>query len=869
MGVIKKLLFRKNALSDCDYENQFLDMEENIHIHYRDLRIELSRNEFEDFQHIFSVQSKELMEIIEKQQYQDGKLANANQKDVRIWTDSKLNHSISYHQKRISIEECSDGFHLHLRNYKLLLRKDDFLALREAMIESDPKQVPLAENGEQIIQLLVANEVDFALKEKHPEKDISTIFIADYHLNKLIAITQQLGMTQGVFNKHPLFKKKQTLLIAIPLVGKNVQLLKKLIADEHKIVLSQYLEAIKDSVDANELNLLKCQVLDYFAGAKKNIQEQKSSNLALNYKQWLYDPENQQIQFLATNETVTEQAELLKAQQQWDEFLQQQQLYFVKPGKQIYQEAKQQQTIHNILDLIVNEIVAIKGVERIYIMGSMLRQELGIYSVPFVHGMQAKLGSDIDILIELESSAIEIPAEWKLKNLSNTNSCYIYHLSEVALEDKYAFKERFSNIEFLQHLIDAYVYIPGKSDEQKKNDFLQQFNAKCCYSIHSNDAVDIPLMGVVDADLDDPWQSEDGMDSEQDNEPSHKQTREEIKQDPANEEKTEHEIEQDPKLTEIADFLATQYQFSDHRVHYLKAASENGLYHVHHKQKDYVLKIFKVSGNYSSSRLLEHCQYEAKFITSLIKQGVYTPSIVADAEHQLVSQIKGVPCMLYTLQQGKVYKRPEPDFPIEEATYLLARLHTVQTELPILESSGFSFDDVFNLWFPVFQRFRQLTQKDAELQHCFNQLEAVYLRLPNYYERIMENTTIPRINNHGDINPRNFVIENHQASIVDFQNAFFGPRLFDIVDGAFEFSFGGKPPAQDDFSRFESFLSQYQIHSPLSYEEINLLDDVIKCYGIIKFIKEVRMIKGSDNPHNLRRIRALNLAEFLIDRYDL
>ena len=37
---------------------------------------------------------------------------------------------------------------------------------------------------------------------------------------------------------------------------------------------------------------------------------------------------------------------------------------------------------------------------------------------------------------------------------------------------------------------------------------------------------------------------------------------------------------------------------------------------------------------------------------------------------------------------------------------------------------------------------------------------------------------------------------------------------------------------------------------------------------LIKFLKEVRMIKGETNPDNLRRRRALDLARFMRDRLD-
>jgi len=84
MGVIKKLLFRGEVLAKVRHKNFFLDMEENIHIHYRDLRIEFSRLEFEEFCKIFFDQAGQLLEIIHTRNYQDGKVSNSNQDVARI-----------------------------------------------------------------------------------------------------------------------------------------------------------------------------------------------------------------------------------------------------------------------------------------------------------------------------------------------------------------------------------------------------------------------------------------------------------------------------------------------------------------------------------------------------------------------------------------------------------------------------------------------------------------------------------------------------------------------------------------------------------------------------------------------------------------
>jgi hypothetical protein len=192
MGVIKKTLYRGNILGKPRHRNLFLDMEENIHIHYRDLRIELSRGEFEDIASAFAKQAAELQAIIEEKKYQDGKLPNANQEDVRIWTESRLKHEVKYHPQRFSLEECGDGYHFHYRNYKLLIDQDEFRQIARLFASLD-LDGPYASSYEDVLALLEANDVDFTLDAGNVPGEVLAIAVAQHHVPKIRDIFNNIG----------------------------------------------------------------------------------------------------------------------------------------------------------------------------------------------------------------------------------------------------------------------------------------------------------------------------------------------------------------------------------------------------------------------------------------------------------------------------------------------------------------------------------------------------------------------------------------------------------------------------------------------------------------------------------------------------
>ena len=156
---------------------------------------------------------------------------------------------------------------------------------------------------------------------------------------------------------------------------------------------------------------------------------------------------------------------------------------FIKPAKNNYAEAEQQIVQQELDTAIKRHACAFRAVSKVHIMGSAKRHELGCYQVPFVHGKLAKLGSDVDILIEIdENYEQDVPTEWKFINAAASNHCAIYHLGEIALRgEQEAWTADYPNIPFAQHLIDAYVHFPSRGYEAEKDAFLKKFGAQIIY----------------------------------------------------------------------------------------------------------------------------------------------------------------------------------------------------------------------------------------------------------------------------------------------------------------------------------------------------------------------------------------------------
>jgi Ser/Thr protein kinase RdoA (MazF antagonist) len=810
MGVIKKILYRGNILGKSRHRNLFLDMEENIHIHYRDLRIELSRSEFEEITSAFQKQSQELLAIIREKNYQDGKLPNANQEDVRIWTESSLKHEVKYHPRRFSLEECGDGYHFHYRNFKLLIDQAEFRQIAQLFKAMDVNG-PYAASYEEVLSLLEANEVDFLLASGNKTDEVLSISVAQHHLPKINSIFEYIGFSaekQG--NERSYRGALLTVMAKVDSLHTPADF-KRIRGQREVRQLVEYLSREGASLDPNDLNHIKCQVLDYYSAIKSG----QIQNFETDPQLWLYAPAKKQVIFPYNASANGEKNQAEQLYRAWSTLLSSLKLDFIKPAKEAFPTAEQNALQQQIAEFLHNEVASAIAVDRIFIMGSASRQAMGRYQTPFVHGKLTKLGSDVDILIEISPGREDdIPDNWHFINPSASNHCAVYHLGQIPLAGGAGeWQAMFPHIEFTHHLIDAYVYFPSRGYQAEKDAFLRKFGARIHYERVRDGAVN-------------------------------------------------HGKEEE----ELAALIEQIYPFEHVMVEKMTVSTLNTLYRVAIDDGNFILKLFKVSGNYNRSRIGEHAEYEAKLIKHLREHDVPTAGVIPTREG-MVAKISGFPALLFERLPGTVCGRPE--YPMDKVGAALAAIHRVQMAHQLVVPRSFSFEHICSIWLPTFHDYAAKHSHGSPIAKAFAKLNPIATMHKRAKDRAALLSRSVSVHNHGDVTPKNVIVDaTGEVRFFDFNNAFFGPRLVDILDGAFEFSLAEKYIDAADFARFDDFIKHYTRHYPLTSAEYKDLPLWIGLMGVIKFTKEIRVMLDSDS-NGLRTRRALAIAAFMVSRLEI
>lgn len=224
MSATIKQFYRGEDLAPTDHRDMFLEIDEGIRIHYRELQLELSVKEFEDFVATLKQQSDKVLDVIQKTNFEDGKSFGVNGEEFRIWAGSQLKHPIAHHPQRVSLEECSDGYHLNYRNYKILLDEKGFGALKRAFASAD-SEGPVASTFEELAELFEINGIRFEVLDEGEvgtgSRDVHRIAVSEHDASKTRAVMAGIGM-EGRLKEDSVIYSKKGLAIEL-IVNENAQ----------------------------------------------------------------------------------------------------------------------------------------------------------------------------------------------------------------------------------------------------------------------------------------------------------------------------------------------------------------------------------------------------------------------------------------------------------------------------------------------------------------------------------------------------------------------------------------------------------------------------------------------------------------------
>lgn len=804
MGIITRLYHRSDGLSENKYNVFFMDMGENIHIHYRDLRIELGVGEFLEFAGLCEKYLPQVRKEIEGG-YRDGVHPNTNQSNtLKTFTENKpLKRNIAYNPRRISLEENTDGYHIHIRNYKILLDKASFLNFARAAKEAlEVRERPI--DLDETLNLIGVNELVYQVDETfHAEgRKQARVTVPKAYFRKTIQVLEGLGYGKVSAKPEEAVYEKPEARVHLR-VGAIAAEATPLAPIPSAIVpLADFLETNGPRLSARDLNLLKLQVMDFFEAVRKGDMR----NLVdLDYRNILYDTAKDKVIFPAR-----ERGEPADVDQQWSRFynfLHARNLGFVKPKKLFYSDEELKRLDAVFREYIATDLAKHPCVSRIYLLNPWETKKggsgTGRYEVPFVHIGWVKLGSDFDILIEIDERH-PVPPEWTFKFFWKTCGSDYYHLDEVDFPIPSPYIEKFPNIRFRHHLVEAYLFFPSRSDRKTKDAYLSKFPHETLYERKDEDAI----------------------------------------------------------ASQLGPFLAERYGLSATTVEPLQIFSFNKVFTVKTPEGNFVAKIMKGAEFTPATEGHRggHLDYEAALLSGLMGKGLPVVLPIAGLDGKLYQAFDKRHCMLFPFVEAASKPMAAGDRPTAAAR-TLARLHKVMIGIEA-STEAYRFAEALDFWLKDFVDFpARFAPDDPEMQGRF---KALVPAVEGARARVEQAAGLPWLHCHGDVCPRNFFFTETEAILYDFQAAHHGPRIEDLAEAAQEFS---QPKEKIEPAMVDAFVAAYEAENPLESEERRLLPAMLLVHAAVKLGRLLRMEVVFGNKVDRKRVAAhLAYAEALAEQ---
>ena len=148
MGEIKKVLAeRKLPERELHNSRLFVDLSEQVHIHFREIRNQFSVDEFFEYADVIARSVKDLKrhllwhpEYEEQVCFDNILVAIGPEQQTRPLQKSPAPHCSTYFPDRLQIElqaeKVIDEIHIHYRDYRLAMNQETFRVLADAMTDA-------------------------------------------------------------------------------------------------------------------------------------------------------------------------------------------------------------------------------------------------------------------------------------------------------------------------------------------------------------------------------------------------------------------------------------------------------------------------------------------------------------------------------------------------------------------------------------------------------------------------------------------------------------------------------------------------------------------------------------------------------------
>ena len=183
MGLVLHDLVRRK-LPDRELHNSrmFVDLCENIHIHYRELRIVFSLDEYFEFASILGVSTEDARNYLaQNPDYEEGKykttlmVAGGPERQLKLLENSPKPNQSTYFANDFAIElqaaSVIDEIHVHWRDYRIALSRKHFHLIADAFSKAKSELVAFEQTQDYIREPHEGRSIeDFAQERKRYKK---------------------------------------------------------------------------------------------------------------------------------------------------------------------------------------------------------------------------------------------------------------------------------------------------------------------------------------------------------------------------------------------------------------------------------------------------------------------------------------------------------------------------------------------------------------------------------------------------------------------------------------------------------------------------------------------------------------------------